>query len=297
MNQIIEINHLTRDYGHHKGIFDVNIHVQKGGVFGFLGPNGAGKTTTIRHLMGFIKAKEGNCSILGYDCFNDAAAIQKSLGYLAGEIAFLEDLNGRQLLHFIASLKRIKDYTLMNELMDRFELDPRSKIKKMSKGMKQKVGIICAFMNDPSVIILDEPTSGLDPLMQNRFIELILEQKKRGKTILMSSHIFEEIEKTCDRAAIIRNGDIVAIEDMENLRQKKLKYYTLTFQTPEEASSFIKTTIYEIKHHVNNTVVIHVTGSLNIFLQSLLSYQIKDLDVSTQSLEDIFLHYYGGDHS
>ena len=209
---IIKINNLTKDYGNKKGIFNVNISIKKGEVFGFLGPNGAGKTTTIRNLMGFIRPDSGTCSILGMDCFKESEKIKEKLGYLAGEIAFFDDLTGIKLLNFLADMKGIKDKGKMNELIERFELDPRGKVKKMSKGMKQKIGIISAFMSDAEVFILDEPTSGLDPLMQNRFVDLVLEEKKKGKTILMSSHIFEEIEKTCDRTAIIRNGKIVAID-------------------------------------------------------------------------------------
>lgn len=295
MRNVIEIRNLTRNYGNHRGIFDVNIAVQQGEIFGFLGPNGAGKTTTIRHLMGFIKAKEGSCTINNFDCFKDASQIHDNLGYLAGEIAFLDDLSGVKLIDFIASMKRIKDKTRVKELLEMFELDPKGKIKKMSKGMKQKVGIVCAFMNDPQVIILDEPTSGLDPLMQNRFIDLVLEEKKKGRTILMSSHIFEEIEKTCDRAAIIKNGDIVAIEDIDSLKQKKQKRYTITFPSEAEALSYIQSNDCGFMEQNINTVIVKVSGDLNNFIKSLTAYDIKNMDISTQSLEDVFLHYYGGD--
>ncbi len=294
MNHVIEIKNLTRDYGNHKGIFDVNINVKKGEVFGFLGPNGAGKTTTIRHLMGFIRAKEGNCTINGMDCFTKSPQIQKTLGYLAGEIAFPSDLPGVKLIDFIAAMKGISNNNRISELLNRFELDPQSKIKKMSKGMKQKVGIICAFMNDPEVIILDEPTSGLDPLMQNRFIELIMEEKAKGKTILMSSHIFEEVEKTCDRTAIIRNGNIVAIEDMESLKKKKQKEYMITFSTKEATKGF-EATHCELLDLANKMVTVKLTGRLPEFLEHISHYPITALDIRTQSLEEIFMHYYGGE--
>ena len=181
---IIKINNLTKDYGNKKGIFNVNISIKKGEVFGFLGPNGAGKTTTIRNLMGFIRPDSGTCSILGMDCFKESEKIKEKLGYLAGEIAFFDDLTGIKLLNFLADMKGIKDKRKMNELIERFELDPRGKVKKMSKGMKQKIGIISAFMSDAEVFILDEPTSGLDPLMQHRFVDLVLEEKKKGKTTI-----------------------------------------------------------------------------------------------------------------
>lgn len=289
---IIETANLTKDYGNGKGIFDVNIQVKEGEVFGFLGPNGAGKTTTIRNLMGFITPDKGKCAILGMDCFMEAARIQKHLGYLAGEIAFLDDMKGLQLLNFIASMKRMKDTSRMKQLIELFELDPRGKVKKMSKGMKQKLGIIIAFMADPEVIILDEPTSGLDPLMQNRFIDLILEEKKRGKTILMSSHIFEEIERTCDRTAIIREGKIVAIEDMESLAQKKSKTYTVTL-SDKTALEKLKSEGFLITKEEGFKISIQVKENIPQVLSKLSKYPISDLEVKTQSLEEIFLHYYG----
>ena len=176
MSDAIELQHVTKDYGDGKGVFDLSFMVKEGEVFGYLGPNGAGKTTTIRQLMGFIRPQSGSCQIFGMDCFQQADQIQKRNGYLAGELTFPEDMTGRQFLKFMADLKGLKKYARMEELMERFELDPRGKIHKMSKGTKQKVGIVNAFMHEPRTIILDEPTSGLDPLMRNRFVKLILEE-------------------------------------------------------------------------------------------------------------------------
>lgn len=289
---IIKINNLTKDYGNGKGIFNVNICVNKGEVFGFLGPNGAGKTTTIRNLMGFIKADSGSCEILGMDCFKEAEKIQEKLGYLAGEIAFFDDLTGIKLLNFIADMKGLKDRSRMNELIERFELDPKGKVKKMSKGMKQKIGIISAFMSNPEVLILDEPTSGLDPLMQNKFIDLILEEKKKGTTIFMSSHIFEEIERTCDRTAIIREGKIVAIEDMDTLSKKKSKIYIISLLNDNDVEK-IKKDNFNIKEIDGLNVSIEVKGDINEFLNKISQYKISDMNIRTQSLEEIFLHYYG----
>ena len=294
---IINACNITKDYGQGKGIFDVSIDVKKGETFGFLGPNGAGKTTTIRNLMGFIRPDSGSCSIMGRDCFKEAAAIQSKLGYLAGEIAFFDDMTGKQLIQFLAEMKGVtgvRDKNRMMELMEMFELDPRGKVRKMSKGMKQKVGIIVAFMNDPEVIILDEPTSGLDPLMQNRFIDLVLEEKKKGKTILLSSHIFEEVERTCDRTAIIRAGRIVALEDMESLGKKKQKTYIVTFDSLESAEKAVKDTKDLVIEKIEGKkIYVRSNGDVNAFLQKIGQYPIKDLDIRTQSLEEIFMHYYG----
>ena len=289
---IIKINNLTKDYGNKKGIFNVNISIKKGEVFGFLGPNGAGKTTTIRNLMGFIRPYSGTCSILGMDCFKESEKIKEKLGYLAGEIAFFDDLTGIKLLNFLADMKGIKDKRKMNELIERFELDPRGKVKKMSKGMKQKIGIISAFMSDAEVFILDEPTSGLDPLMQNRFVDLVLEEKKKGKTILMSSHIFEEIEKTCDRTAIIRNGKIVAIEDMDSLSKKRNKTYIISLSDKNEVEK-IKKDNFNIKNIDGLNVSISVKNDISEFLKNVSKYKISDMNIKTESLEEIFLHYYG----
>lgn len=291
---VIEIKQLTKDYGNKKGVFDLDLSVKKGEVFGFLGPNGAGKTTTIRHLMGFIHPGIGECFINGLDCSKQSDIIQKSLGYLPGEIAFMDDLSGLQFIKFIAEMKGIKDFSLAEELIDMFKLDPSGKIKKMSKGMKQKIGIVCAFMHNPDILILDEPTSGLDPLMQNKFLELILSEKEKGKTIFMSSHNFEEIERTCDRTAIIKEGRLVDVEDMKILSQRKQKSYIITFLTQEMASSFSKE-YGEVKGRQGNKVTVYVKGNIMPLIHTLDKYEITNLDVKIQTLEELFMHYYGGE--
>lgn len=289
---VIEMKGLTKDYGDSKGIFDICLNIKQGEVFGFLGPNGAGKSTTIRNLLGFIRPDKGYCKIFDLDCYEKASQIQTRLGYLAGEISFIEGLTGKQMLDFIADMKGLKDKNKMEHLIERFELNTSGKIKKMSKGMKQKIAIICAFMDDPDVIILDEPTSGLDPLMQSKFIDLILEEKKRGKTILISSHIFDEIERTCDKAAIIRNGMLVAIEDMRSLRERKKKSYEIVFESKEEAIRF-KQEGFSIVEAKENKLVVAVQGNINPFIGSLSNYNIKKLDTKTETIEEIFMHFYG----
>ena len=290
----IEMKHLTKDYGNQRGIFDVSFSVKKGEVMGFLGPNGAGKTTAIRHLLGFSTPDHGTCMINGMDCFHKAKDIHRSLGYLPGEIAFMDDMTGKQFLKFAADLKGMKNQGRMQELMDMFSLDPRGRIKKMSKGMKQKIGIVCAFMDSPDLYILDEPTSGLDPLMQNQFVELILEEKKRGATILMSSHMFEEVERTCDRTAIIREGKIVAVEDMGTLGKSKQKIFTVTLGSKAEAEAVSRVTdgVRQIK---GNRVTVGIRGELSEFIRCLGKYRVLNLTEQKQSLEDLFLHFYGGD--
>lgn len=291
MDNYIEIDGITKDYGQGRGVFDISFDVHKGEVLGFLGPNGAGKTTTIRQLMGFIKPDSGKVSILGMDCFKESDKIQQSLGYLPGEIAFIDSMNGIEFIRFIAKMKKMKDLGRAEELMKKFDLNPSGKIKKMSKGMKQKIGIVCAFMQDPEIIILDEPTSGLDPLMQGEFIDLILKEKESGKTILMSSHIFEEVERTCDRAAIIRDGRLVAVEEMEKLRSGRQKELTLEFASVEMALAFAQSV--EGANLNSNRVIIKVGPNMDQVIKKAGEFTIKDLDVKTQSLEEFFLHFYG----
>lgn len=290
---VIEISGLTKDYGNHKGIFGLSFTVEEGEVFGYLGPNGAGKTTTIRHLMGFLNPDKGSARIFGMDCRTQRAEIMNHLGYLPGEIAFFDGMSGMEFLNFMARMRGLKDTSLSDRLIDMFELDAASRIRKMSKGMKQKLGIICAFMHDPRVLILDEPTSRLDPLMQKKFSELILEEKKRGKTILMSSHSFEEVERTCDRAGIIRQGELVAIENMRDLRQKRRKVFLLEFDSPASAASFAGSGGFNILDVNENIVKLSILGNASGLIKALEGYNVLDLNTETSSLEDIFMHYYG----
>ncbi|MBB2182079.1 ABC transporter ATP-binding protein [Lachnospiraceae bacterium MD1] len=290
---IIEINGLTKDYGNHKGVFDLTFTVNEGEVFGYLGPNGAGKTTTIRHLMGFLTPDKGYASILGKECRTNTADIMKDLGYLPAEIAFFDGMNGADFLKFMGEMRGKIDLSYRDQLIDRFELDAKGRIRKMSKGMKQKLGIICAFMHNPKVLILDEPTSGLDPLMQKIFADLILEEKAKGKTILMSSHSFEEIERTCDRIGIIRQGELVATEDIHNLKEKRRRTYLITFDSPSSAAAFAEKNHFE-SISVNGSIVkVSVLGNVSSLVQELGKYTILDLSVENSTLEDVFMQYYG----
>ncbi len=290
---IIEINGLTKDYGNHKGIFDLTFQVKEGEVFGYLGPNGAGKTTTIRHLMGFLTSDKGNARVLEKDCRTETATIMKDLGYLPAEMAFFDGMNGMDFLKFMGEMRGLTSTTYRDKLIEKFELDTNGRIRKMSKGMKQKLGIICAFMHDPKVLILDEPTSGLDPLMQKTFAELILEEKAKGKTVLMSSHSFEEIERTCDRVGIIRQGELVAIENIHNLKEKRRKTYLITFDTPSSAADFQRKDGYDKITVTGSVAKVSITGNVSHFVQEISKYTILDLDTETSSLEDVFMQYYG----
>ncbi len=290
---VIEINGLTKDYGNHKGIFNLSFQVQEGEVFGYLGPNGAGKTTTIRHLMGFLTSDKGNAKILGKDCRTETAAIMKNLGYLPAEMAFFDGMNGMDFLKFMGEMHGMTNTAYRDKLIEKFELDTRGRIRKMSKGMKQKLGIVCAFMHDPKVLVLDEPTSGLDPLMQKLFSDLILEEKAKGKTVLMSSHSFDEIERTCDRAGIIRKGELVATENIRDLKEKRRKTYLITFDSPETAAEFKRKDGYDKITVTGATAKVSILGNVSNFVHELGKYAVLDLDTENSNLEDVFMQYYG----
>lgn len=292
MENVIELKKVTKDFGNKNGVFDIDLQIRKGEIFGYLGPNGAGKSTTIRQIMGFIKPNSGTCTVMGKDCFKQASEIQENVGYLAGEISFINDMTAKEYIKFIADMKKINDRKRINELIKIFELETNIKIKKMSKGMKQKVGIVTAFMGSPELLVLDEPTSGLDPLMQNRFVELLLGEKKKGTTIFMSSHMLEEIEKTCDRTAIIKDGRIVDVLDMDKLKEMKKKIYTVTLKTEQDVER-IKQEDLNIQGVDENKVSFLVEGEISKTLKILSNYSIIDMQIQNQSLEDLFLHFYG----
>lgn len=290
---VIEIKNLIRDYGNNRGVFDLTFSVEKGEVFGFLGPNGAGKTTTIRHLMGFLKPQKGECLIDGKDCFKSRDEIQAKVGYIPGEMSFIDNMTGLGFIKFYAEYRNQTDLSKAKLLMEHFELDAGKKLKKMSKGNKQKIGIVCAFMGDPDICILDEPTSGLDPLMQNRFIELINEEKKNGKTILMSSHIFEEVERTCSRVGIIKDGRLAAVNEIEVLKQQKLKRFIITLPDFNHAAAFWAE-LPENSKVDGNKVHVSMTQDIRPLLLAMVKYPVQNIESVNQSLEDVFLQYYGG---
>jgi ABC-2 type transport system ATP-binding protein len=288
---MIKVEQLTKRFTPEKGLFDLNFEVNKGEVFGYIGPNGAGKSTTIRHLMGFMKPDEGGSSINGMNCWTNSSDIQKITGYLPGEIVFLEGMTGLGFLTLLQKMRKQTKTIKRDELIERFQLDVKTPIRKMSKGMKQKVGIIAAFMHEPDVLILDEPTSGLDPLMQRVFIDLILEEKRKNKTILMSSHSFQEIERTCDSAGIIKDGRLVALEDMHSLRTVQRRVFEVKVKTETDLDKILHSSLQTIQAG-KKTVHVTVQGNDQEFIQLLGKCEVEHLDTRPQDLEDIFMHYY-----
>ncbi|MCP1124397.1 ABC transporter ATP-binding protein [Bacillus sp. 3103sda1] len=285
------VQNVTKQFSNGKGLFDVSFQVKEGEVFGYLGPNGAGKSTTIRKLMGFIQPTSGTATMFGLDCWKDAADIQKRVGYLPGEISFIEGMNGLGFLQLMQGMRGMKSNGRRDELIERFQFDVKTPIRKMSKGMKQKVGIVAAFMHDPEVLILDEPTSGLDPLMQQLFVDLILEEKQRGKTIFMSSHIFTEIERTCDRVGIIKDGKLLTVENIHDLRAKQRQVLDVTVSSQEQLQELQKTAL-QIASVQGNTASIIVQGNYNELLQTLAQHDVIGFQMRTMDLENVFMHYY-----
>lgn len=286
----IDISGLTKDYGQGRGIFDVTLSVEPGETFGFAGINGAGKTTTIRHLMGFLRPQAGTAAICGKDCWRDAAASKRLVGYVPGEIAFPDDGTGAMFLQRRMTMLGKGDPAECRRLCDMLQLDISASLKSMSKGMKQKTALVAAFMQQPDILIMDEPTTGLDPLMRDVFIELLEEQKAQGHTIFMSSHIFEEMERTCDRVALIKDGRIVTIASMADIRHNKNKSFKIEFQ---DAASFEK--FSKLPYDCSNvkpdslqlTVALH-DSDVNRLMGDLASCNVYFFKEIKHSLEEYF---------
>lgn len=303
LKPVLEVEHLTKDYGSGRGVFDVSIHVDRGEVFGFLGPNGAGKSTTIRHLMGFSHPDQGTTRILGYDTFQKYDKVLNQVGYIPGEIALPAGLTGWEFIHMMQKLQRIENEARLNEMLSLFALTDAvlcGDTKRMSLGVKRKLAVVAAFMSDPEVLILDEPTSGLDPVMQETFIDFIHREKMRGKTILLSSHIFSEIDSTCDRIAIIKDGRIVSEFIANDLRHATRKYYTITFASPATRKQFHERcdTIpsLQLLQEGDTSVYASVEDSdLNLWIERLLTLDISTFSNRRETLEDYFMKFYKED--
>jgi ABC-2 type transport system ATP-binding protein len=294
---IIKVDCLTKDYGNNKGVFDVSFEIAQGEVFGFLGPNGAGKTVTIRHLLGFTRPQTGNTSIRGLDCWKNARDVQRIIGYLPGEINFPNDMTGTQLIKFLAEMRDLTDTAKVKKLTDRFDLDTSGELKRMSKGMKQKIAIICAFMHNPEILVLDEPTIGLDPLMRVVFLDLIREEKQNGRSILMSSHMFEEIENSCDRVGIIKHGKIVATIAPKDIEHAERKTFKIEFLNRDDFDSMSKEKfkIRELKPE-NAQIILDIDDAQNGELFAALNKRkVKFISEIKHNLEEYFMGYYKGD--
>lgn len=312
---VIDIRNLTKDYGKGRGVFDISLHVEKGVCYGFLGPNGAGKTTAIRHLMGFTKPQKGEAEIWGMDCRKNGAKLKGLVGYLPGEIAFPKMMTARRFLNYMGKLRKMEkissraklevasgeeskdtgtesDYVA--RLLRLFPLDMGMKIRDMSIGEKRKLAVITAFMHDPEVLILDEPTSGLDPVMQEVFIDFIRSEKKRGKTILLSSHIFHEVDAVCDRISIIKEGRIAADFSADELKEQKQWIYKVSFETERDYNRFNENDFLCTNKDPNRLTVrlmVDMDG-LNRLIPVLSGLNVTDISEIPYTLEDHFMKFY-----
>lgn len=287
---VIEIKDLTKDYGNNQGIFNINLNIEQGEMIGFVGTNGSGKTTTIRNIMGFIKPTSGQVLVNNKSSWEHASEIVKDIGYVPGEIAFPDLKTGIDFLKCQAEFLNMKNMDYANKLIERLQLDPRANLKRMSKGMKQKTALVAALMNDAPIIILDEPTTGLDPLMRVTFLDIIKEEHKKGKTIFMSSHMFEELETTCDRVALINDGHIIDVVNMDEIRNRPIKDFKIEFKSTDDYKNFLKekyTITRKQKQYNQVTISINAkeTGEL---LKTLKNYDVKFISEIPYTLEKHF---------
>ncbi len=284
---LIELHDLTKDYGEKKGIFNLNLNIEKGEMVGFVGTNGSGKTTTIRNILGFIKPTSGSVSVNGLSSWEHSAEIAKMIGYVPGEIAFPDLRTGTEFLKSQAEFLHLKDMSYANELIERLQLDPSANLRRMSKGMKQKTALVAALMNDAPIIILDEPTTGLDPLMRQTFLDIIKEEHKKGKTIFMSSHSFEEIESTCDKVVLINNGHIIDICSMNEIRNRPQVEFKIEFYKAEDYQNFLNEGFEIIRRQEQyNQVTIRINkNDTTKLLKTLKKYIVKFISELPYTLE------------
>ena len=287
---LIEVKDLTKDYGANRGVFDENLIINKGEMIGFVGTNGSGKTTTIRSILGFIKPTKGNCYVNGKESWTNQAEISKLVGYVPGEIAFPDLKTGINFLHSQAEFLNMKSFDYANELIERLQLDPRANLKRMSKGMKQKTALVAALMNDQPIIILDEPTTGLDPLMRDAFLEIIEEEHKKGKTLFMSSHMFNEMEETCDRVALISDGHIIDIANMNDIRNRNVTDFKIEFNDKDSYEKFknFNFKIIRDQHEFNQLTISVSKDNINDLFKSLNGLNVKFISEVKYTLEKHF---------
>jgi ABC-2 type transport system ATP-binding protein len=290
---IIETERLTKYYGRHRGIVEVDLSVEQGEIYGFLGPNGAGKTTTIRLLLDLIRPTSGRALVFGVETMVDPVAIHRRSGYLPGEFALYDRLTGGQTIEYFANLRGGVDPLYQADLIARFDLDPSRRFKEYSKGNKQKVGLVIALQHRPDLLVLDEPTAGLDPLVQQTFFELLRETVAEGRTAFLSSHILSEVEKTCDRVAIIREGRLVRVGSVEALRDLAHHQVELRFAGPVPAAEFAALPGVSDVVAEDHALRLRVTGAITPVVRAAAGYELLDFVSREPSLEETFLAQYG----
>ena len=291
---VIHTEGLTKYYGKNRGIIDVSLDVRRGEVFGYLGPNGAGKTTTIRIMLNFIRPTRGQATIFGFDVRRESIETRRRIGYLPGEMELYDNLTGEEFLQYSGHLRGDVEWEHVKQLAQRMESDLSQRIGILSHGNKQKIGLIQAFMHRPQLLILDEPTLGLDPLMQQEFYKLIAEVKAEGRTVFISSHIMPEVERVCDRVAIIREGKLITVEDVDALKARALRHLEVRFAVPIPLEKFTDIDGLQGVIVENDTLRCTVTGTLDAFVKTAAQFEVINLISQEPSLEEIFLTYYSG---
>ena len=296
----IETRDLTVYYGKHRGIINVNLEVDRGEVFGFLGPNGAGKTTTQRVLLDVIRPNRGRATVFGLDCRKEGDEVRRKIGYLPGELSLYKNMTGAGFLDLIGSIQHHDaENGYRTELVERLELDTSRKIREYSRGNKQKIGVVAAFMGKPDLLILDEPTSGLDPLVQQTVLDLVRQVRDEGRTVFFSSHILQEVEAVCDRVGIIRQGRLIKTERVETLTKQQFRRINLTLKTQPPTDAFTFQGVSETGRD-GQTIMFEVREGLDELIKTALAFGILDIETVPVTLEEIFLAFYGrngGDHA
>jgi ABC-2 type transport system ATP-binding protein len=288
---VIEIKNLTKSYGKARGIIDVSFNVQQGEVFGFIGPNGAGKSTTIRTLLSLIYPTSGSATIFGKDCIEFGPDIKKEIGYLPSEVFYYDNMKVIDLLNYSASFYKKDCSKRMRELAEIMDLDLNKRIDDLSFGNKKKVGIVQGLLHEPKLIILDEPTSGLDPLMQQKFFDLLEEENKKGATILLSSHILSEVQRLCNRVAIIKEGKIIKVEKISTLQESNHKKFKIQVKSKIEDKYFNISGVTDLDIK-GNIISFLFRGDINVIMKKISEIQIANLWIEEPDLEEIFMHYY-----
>lgn len=292
--KVIETRKLTKFYGKHRGIIDLDLEVEEREVFGFVGPNGAGKSTTIRTLVGLIFPTRGSASILGMDIMRDAREIKRHIGYLPSEVEYYDGMTVKELLEYSARFYGAPLNDRLQELAEVFQVDLSRNITDLSSGNKKKVAILQCFLHKPKVLILDEPTNGLDPLMQARFYEIVRRENEQGVTVFFSSHILSEVQRICRRVAIIKEGRVVAVEDIASLRKKNLSRVHLESRTPIPEAALRLSGVKSLSVQGEKVEFLY-SGEVNSLLEALSRLPMERLTIEEPSLEEIFMHYYGGE--
>ena len=293
---VILTEKLTKTYGRDRGILALDLDVHRGEVFGFLGPNGAGKTTTIRTMLDLLHPTSGRALLFGMDTRRDSVAIRARLGNLPGEFALEDRMTGVQLLRFFGRLRGTTDLSYARVLAERLDADLTRPMRQLSRGNKQKIGLIQAMFHRPDLLILDEPTGGLDPLVQEEFVKLMDEWRAEGRTVFLSSHVLSEVERVCDRVALVREGELAALETTDSLISKRFRRMTLTFAQPVDPAPFAALPGTADVRSSGNTVSLVVRSGLDSVVKLAARYVLVDLDFERPSLEEVFLTYYGNSH-